>query len=233
MSTTETFPGDRYEIVAWARDQRTLYYRMFGSYQGEWLLLARDAAQYFLYKGSYGSCSGCDAFESEDLGDETTKEQALKFAEDYPSFAEVPVSTMRNLASARSIAQILPANMRGDFTDVGWEQVAADWCGIVRLEESLPVEVVDVLSQTNQEIKRRLLEVFGIERFRAESGATILDKVGEDELLSCDADHRFLYLKDSSTARRYLLRIDPGVMTVVQAKAWTFDVPTFAPAIET
>src|SRR6266566_2398477 len=220
---TETFKGQSYEIVAWARDQRVMYYRSFGGYQGEWLLLSKGERDYFLYKGSYGSCSGCDSWEAWG-NSEPTKEQAQEFVKDYPSFAEVPIATMQNLALNRTIEKILPANMRGDFTQVGWEQVAADWSALVRLEESLPVETVDILGCSNQETKRQLLERFGVERFVTESKGTWVERSGEDGLLSVDADHRFLWLKDSSTARRYLLRVPPETESVQAGKAWSFNL---------
>src|SRR5688572_24122528 len=64
MSMTDSFDGNRYEIVAWARNQKPVYYHEFGGYTGEWLLVATNEAEtYHLYKGWYGSCSGCDAYE--------------------------------------------------------------------------------------------------------------------------------------------------------------------------
>ncbi|WP_312626706.1 hypothetical protein [Scandinavium sp.] len=37
----------------------------FGCYQGEWLALVKEGGEIGVCEGSYGSCSYCDAFESE------------------------------------------------------------------------------------------------------------------------------------------------------------------------
>lgn len=42
-----------------------LQFEEFGSYQGEWLALVSHGGFTGIVEGSYGSCSGCDAFESE------------------------------------------------------------------------------------------------------------------------------------------------------------------------
>ncbi len=44
------------------------HYKEFGSYQGTWISVLEDGR---FIEGSYGSCSGCDAFEAEfGYGDE-------------------------------------------------------------------------------------------------------------------------------------------------------------------
>jgi hypothetical protein len=42
-----------------------LAYESFGSYQGDWYAKVRYQGQVGWVAGSYGSCSGCDAFEGE------------------------------------------------------------------------------------------------------------------------------------------------------------------------
>ena len=42
-----------------------LDYKEFGSYQGDWLAFVEYMGQKGIVTGSYGSCSGCDAFEAE------------------------------------------------------------------------------------------------------------------------------------------------------------------------
>src|SRR3990172_4705638 len=82
-----------YTMVAEARGQRVLWFRMFGSYQGEWLLLSRDEDLYYLWRDSYGSCSGCDAlqghfdYSGDDLTPESPKVQ--EFIANYSPFLEM------------------------------------------------------------------------------------------------------------------------------------------------
>lgn len=42
-----------------------LDYQAFGSYQGPWYAKVQVGTEKFYVAGSYGSCSGCDAFERE------------------------------------------------------------------------------------------------------------------------------------------------------------------------
>lgn len=238
MSQTETFKGDSYEIVAWARGHRVLYFVMFGSYQGEWMLLSRDDAQYYIWKGSYGSCSGCDHYQGWHNYDEDgiTREKAAEFASEYDPFVEVPASTMRNLAANDTLRQILPLNVREGFSDddIDYDEAAREFTTLVKLDEGVPITVEDVLLTKNQETKRRALDAVGPERFIAESGAEEIARDGEDSLIRV-RDHVFLHVKDSSTPRRYLLRVPPDATDVRGAKAWTFGLTAqqYRPAVET
>ncbi|MGL5727496.1 MAG: hypothetical protein ACRCYD_06540 [Plesiomonas sp.] len=40
-------------------------YKEYGSYQGEWIAIVKVDGEIGVVEGCYGSCSGCDAFESE------------------------------------------------------------------------------------------------------------------------------------------------------------------------
>ena len=42
-----------------------LCYKSFGSYQGDWWTKVKYNGNTFWVHGSYGSCSGCDAFQAE------------------------------------------------------------------------------------------------------------------------------------------------------------------------
>lgn len=224
---TDLVPDSRknYSIVAWARGQDVLYYQTFGSYQGEWIMLSRDKEQYFVWKGSFGSCSGCDSYKAEirDYSDNPlTREKALKFAEDYHSFIEIPRSTMRNLAKSGNLAQCFPLNIRDSYGDIPYDQCVRDMQTLARLEENVPCEPQDVFETHNQEIKRRALEAIGPESFMERAKAEVLDASGEEKLVRFDATHVYVYVKDASTPRRYLLRVPPETKTLRGGVAWTF-----------
>jgi hypothetical protein len=48
-----------------AAGAKVIEYQEFGSYQGAWMALVEHNGQRVIIEGSYGSCSGCDAFEAE------------------------------------------------------------------------------------------------------------------------------------------------------------------------
>jgi len=232
MSTTETVPAhSRYEIIAYANRQTPIYYEEFGSYQGDWLMLARDAEGFSLYKGSYGSCSGCDSYESaiSNYSDESVSmAQAREFAADYKPFLVIPMRTMRALCDARTLGEVLPANVREEYSDLpDMAAMAAQFILAASVDQGWPIHLADIAACRNQEIRAKALKAFGYDRWIKEVGAKVLDRLGDDELVKA-GDEFFVHVKDSSTERRYLLRVPPTdaarqpMTRVRQAVAWTF-----------
>ena len=91
-----------------------------------------------------------------------------------------------------------------------------------------------VIALPNVEIRRRIIEKKGGLPWLLSAGESdrnrlyrILDKDGDDQLLfggslGGSRFSRVLWLKDPSTARRYILNVPPTSETVKQAKAWGF-----------
>ena len=55
----------------------------FGDYQGTWYALVNVEGTRFWVNGSYGSCSGCDAFEAEFGYNDRDPEKLAKFGASY------------------------------------------------------------------------------------------------------------------------------------------------------
>jgi hypothetical protein len=122
------------------------------------------------------------------------------------------------------------------------------WRG-VQIDEKIAFEperitIGEILGETNAELRRVLLERFGLERFIAEANAEVLDvdhdaggerkllrvPMPEDEPLVCVLVHC------PSTGRQYILRVPPTMQTCREAVAWTvgFDDPDqYRPLVET
>lgn len=241
MSQTEpTTQITGYPIIAWANGQDLILYQEFGSYQGEWLMLTKNEKEYFVYKDYYGSCSGCDAWQGWDTRPWGERDQGMPlsmakdFAKDYKSFIEVPRETMLNLVRAGTLKKIMPANIRESYSDVSYDDFCADAQIAVKVAEDIDVTAADILACKNQEIKQAALKRFGYERFVAEVKMDEIHRDGENALLR-NGDVVFAYVKDSSTPRRYLLRVPPNMKTVHEAIAWTFGMlpKEYAPLIET
>lgn len=252
MSATEVFRGSSYEIVAWARGHEVLLYETYGSYQGEWLLFARDpkTGEYLIYKGSYGSCSGCDSYQAWEPGyssydDETgeytnskiTREKAMEFAADYPPFIEIPRATAIALAENGTLESVFPANVNDDYgSEVNVPEFSRDATAHIKLIEGLPFSVEEIWATGNMELRRRAWDAYGVEKFVTDSGMTELHREGEDALVRLAANGAiFLLLKDASTPRRYLLRVPPEMTRVREAKAWSFGLNEheYRPEVET
>lgn len=54
-----------YELAMKTAGANVISYEQFGSYQGDWAALVEYKGERGIVFGSYGSCSGCDAFEAE------------------------------------------------------------------------------------------------------------------------------------------------------------------------
>jgi hypothetical protein len=106
------------------------------------------------------------------------------------------------------------------------------------------ITVAEVLTEANSELRRVLLERFGLERFLSEANAEVLDEDrdagGERRLLRVPMeggeDLVCVIVICPSTSRRYILRVPPTMRTCRQAVAWTvgFDNPDdYDPLVET
>lgn len=54
-----------YETCMELAGAKIIAFQNFGSYQGDWLACVEYKNEILLINGSYGSCSGCDAFQGE------------------------------------------------------------------------------------------------------------------------------------------------------------------------
>lgn len=240
MATSQTkFTGNRYEVIAWANDQDVLFYREFGSYQGDFLLIAKDRKTniYYVYKGSYGSCSGCDDYENKSP---STKEEAIKFAKDYQPYLTLNLDEIITIVSQKEVLSILPRNTRADHYEEAsspsfLELIAKILTETVIVEEKLPITTQDILECGNQEYRRRMLDIYGHENFFNNVPHTIIETENDGELVRFDNDFVCVYVQDSSTDRKYLIRVDPNCKTVHEAKAWTFGLKSeqYNPVMET
>ncbi len=106
------------------------------------------------------------------------------------------------------------------------------------------ITAAEILSETNAEMRRVLLERFGLERLVSEVDAEVLDKDhdsgGERKLLRVPmeggADLVCVLVFCPSTARQYILRVPPTMRTCRQAVAWTAgfsDPDDYRPLVET
>lgn len=97
-----------------------------------------------------------------------------------------------------------------------------------------------ILRIANAAIRRICLEELGYSRFLAQLPHEILDRSGEYELIKIDWHKReepiyLVKVKCPSTGAFYTLRVPPGMMTVKEAVAWTFNLTPieYMPELET
>jgi hypothetical protein len=71
-----------YQNAMEAAGAEVLAYKEFGSYQGDWWAKVKFNDQVVWIHGSYGSCSGCDAFQGE-FGWDEGKCNAHRYSYDF------------------------------------------------------------------------------------------------------------------------------------------------------
>lgn len=91
---------------------------MFGSYQGEWVGLLDSGDSIELWKGCYGSCSGCDFIESirDYDSDEIPDDKVIEYFKEEKAFLSIPKNIIETMTE-KDFDEIFPANIRKDIYD--------------------------------------------------------------------------------------------------------------------
>jgi hypothetical protein len=133
----------------------------------------------------------------------------------------------------------LPPSLEG--IGIRWRGVPVDERIAFRPET---LDVGEILAETNAELRRVMMERFGLDRFMSQADARVLDEdrdaggrrrllritLAGDEPLVC------VSVICPSTSHQFMLRVPPTVTTCRQAVAWTagFDDPDdYQPTVET
>ena len=113
----ERMAAEDYGVIAKIRGHEILHYAKYGSYQGEWLLISYFADRFYIWKGYYGSCSGCDSLEAAGLREESTIDNVVDFCRDYFPFAVLDKSVAKSLYEKGQLKSIFPLNIAYDDRD--------------------------------------------------------------------------------------------------------------------
>lgn len=163
-----------------------------------------------------------------------------------------------DLRNCRRIAEVPPDTRIQSWIDIGGTRITSlpetlsgirlRWRGVpVTAQIAFFPETLNgsqILAERNAELRRVMIERVGFEKFLAEVKAEVLhtdrDRGGERKLLRVSlADDEPIVIVSvhcPSTARQYLVRVPPTMLTCHQAVAWTagFDDPDdYAPVEET
>lgn len=121
------------EVISKGKEQKSIFYKEYGSFTGDFLLITENGNQVFIYKGSYGSCAGCDELENFQnyLGEDFWTEKKIEeFSKDYEPFLVCDKETFLRCLKEGTINSILPANTRlnfeEDYIDISDSKVWAD-----------------------------------------------------------------------------------------------------------
>lgn len=108
------------DMLAQVMGKKLVSFTMFGSYQGEWFGVLRDGQVLEFWRGSYGSCSGCDFLASEGkylwgagFRYEITKEKAREYFKDEKPFLVADEKVIMG-ASIKELKTLLPKKVLDD-----------------------------------------------------------------------------------------------------------------------
>jgi hypothetical protein len=234
----------RYALVGILRGHEVVFYSDYGQWQGEWLMVTRRPTDwtYFIWKGYFGSCEGCDDMESRMSNIENaTVNDVWNFVKDYMPFMEIPAHRMKHAAQNFLLFQWMPHHLRTANSDIELQAAVDDIIGWVMLNEGCEPTFDHVIQVRNAELKRRLLELYTPEKMMEQPHSLVDDDTENDRKLVTFKEREgspeltYVYVKDASTPRRYLLRVPPQMRSCAEAVAWTFrmDIREFQPSKET
>lgn len=110
-----------YEEALEAAGAEIIAFEKFGSYQGDWWCLCKYENEIGWVTGSFGSCSGCDAFEQEfNCDDEMDSRYPKKLAEFGKNYLE-PLLTQEQALKQAS-------------TNLDWDDGAKDMLQFIKTE---------------------------------------------------------------------------------------------------
>jgi hypothetical protein len=137
---------------------------------------------------------------------------------------------VRSISLAGSGLTTLPESCRA--ARILWHGVPVDWTIAFHPES---ITALQVVTEENVELRRVLLERFGLERFISQVRVDVIDEdvdAGGERRLLChplvnDEDLYCLQVTCPSTRAAYILRVPPRMRTCHQAAAWIagFDDP--------
>lgn len=112
------------DMLSQVTGKKCLAFVMFGSYQGEWVAVLDSGDNVELWKGRYGSCSGCDWIEAEKNYEKNTVslEKAKEYFKEDKPFAIIPKKTIQRV-DLETFTQMLPANVRSDIYEFNTEEL--------------------------------------------------------------------------------------------------------------
>lgn len=113
------------DVLAAGLKMKLLAYEEFGSYQGDYIAILQDGDAIKIYKGNYGSCSGCDWLEAEKDWEsgEISDEKIADFVKDDKPFLTLDRAGIEVIAKSDDPSVYFPANTRVDYADWDWKDI--------------------------------------------------------------------------------------------------------------
>lgn len=118
------------DMLAQVKNKELVSFTLFGSYQGEWFAVLREGDNLELWRGEYGSCSGCDFLEAtahwnSSFNYKITKGEAEAYFREEKPFLEVKEEVLLGL-SIGELGSILPKKVLDDMYDFDLSQFYSD-----------------------------------------------------------------------------------------------------------
>jgi hypothetical protein len=85
-------------------------YTQYGSYQGDYVAVIYKDSNLIIYKGYYGSCSGCDWLSDYYSTEEIPNSAVEEYMKEVPSFLTIPSDALPK--TEEDLIALLPGNTR-------------------------------------------------------------------------------------------------------------------------
>lgn len=173
-------------------------------------------------------------------------EQLLQICPSFIAFDDLVIACERPVQITRN-AQGQLHNITGqsiEFAD-GWGVYSAQGMSVTPniILQPQTITVKQIINEWNLEIRRFMLEQYGIERFIEDSGAELIDQSVYGALyhMPMERDRFNMVRVRNSTAepdgsfRTYFISVPPNTKTAREAVAWTFEMEEseYQPSMET
>ena len=126
------------EVLSKGMNMNLVSYKTYGDYQGDYIAVLQKENIFFIYKGYFGSCSGCDWLEREcDWADTKykwgnnyaefsyylTEDQIKNYCSEEKPFLELTADQMEKIVNSKNPEQYFPANTRNSYDDFNFEDI--------------------------------------------------------------------------------------------------------------
>jgi len=113
------------EVLAHGLGMTLIAYATFGSYQGDYIAMLEKGGEVYIFKGNYGSCSGCDWLDAKTSWMDSTISdvEIQEYVKEEKPFATISHNNIQTLIDAEDMSVFFPANTRNDYADWSWDDI--------------------------------------------------------------------------------------------------------------
>lgn len=114
------------DVLAKGLNKKLLAYDTYGSYQGDYIaVLAGEDGAIEIYKGCYGSCSGCDWLQANTDwdNDDVADKEIAEYCDGARPFLRIERNQVQTILDAKDMSVYFPGNTRNDYDEWSFDDL--------------------------------------------------------------------------------------------------------------